>query len=215
MSVNQVCSLSRQAKSLPNLSLSYITLQETLASPSTACYESGWRAASRRSPLLLSLWSPSLWAWKGKKTHPTDLGVAIAKKQIEECAYPMPVSGSLQKVSVSTRIGPLGAAGSWGWYSSRHIAEGAWGPLSPGRSHQRYRLSCPGLLPSPHGWVSPSPRRHFHSWFPGRWLCQQQWCWRWRRTPWRGAMGIFKKGKKRKQNKKLVIINSRNRNTCI
>jgi len=50
----------------PNPSLPCTTLQETSASPPTACYEAGWVASSNRRPPLPSFSSPSLWAWRKK-----------------------------------------------------------------------------------------------------------------------------------------------------
>lgn len=110
------CELSsffkQPSSSLPNPALSCMTLQEILASSPTACSKAGRAAASNRRPPLPSFSSPSLWAWRKEKYYPTDSGFADAKKQMEERAYPMPTSGSLQKVSASARIRPLDAAGS-------------------------------------------------------------------------------------------------------
>lgn len=73
------CELSsffkQPSSSLPNPSLSCMTLQEILASSPTACSRAGRAAASNRRPPLPSFSSPSLWAWRKEKYYPTRFGV--------------------------------------------------------------------------------------------------------------------------------------------
>lgn len=122
------------------------------------------------------------------------------EKQAEKCAYPMPGSGSLQKGSSSARLWPLDAAGSWGLYSSRRIAEGAWGLPSHGRFHQRDHLPCLVLLPRCHDRLSLSSQQHSRSWSPVRW---QWWCWKLRRTPWRDGNGCVQEREKGKTRQEI------------